>query len=867
MRRATVLATVVLVLGALAAPALAVAPDAVPDEGAASLDRIDGETRFHTAARTALRAFPDGAETVLIATGLNFPDALAASFMAGGSTEAPILLVEREHLPVETTAALDSLAPSRIVVLGGDDAIATETVQELADTYTDADVDVIGGATRIETAAMIARQGGDVGTAPDLTDPDATEELTTAIVARAGDFPDALSSGPLALEGRHPILLTPTDTLDDTTRDALTDPDLGIEQVILTGGTVAISAEVENAIADLDNIVSVARVSGENRTATAVELADLTRDLLGWDGSNISLARGDFFPDALTVSPLAADLEASLFLSRNPETIEGDTFQGIQALCAEVQEVLITGGTLAISNDAAGEAKLATICADHVFPISGEQQVAEGDEDAAGTGWVTVVDDTVCTAYDVAGLEDAQASHIHAGVEGTNGDIVLDLGVPNANGFLADCSVSAEVAAGITANPFAYYVNIHTAEFPQGAARGQLEGTEDIEVALEGETEVQEDGTFADAPSNGTGTLDLYLREGELCYELTVSGLESPVDPSIAGGFHIHQGAFGTNGDIVLPLPQEQSATDYTAWDCVEADQALLDDIAANPQGYYANLHTVDGADPDVPANGTLRGQLGADAELQVYGDAEVDDSTPTEPVFGQGADGLIGDARVFFTSDDTVCVDLELPEGGEALTGAHIHTGTVDVNGPIVIDFADLAGQQDGVDCATETAPEVASVMGDLTGHYLNVHTATFPAGAARNQLAGDLATELSGAAEVGDDAGDPMATGSARAYQASATNPDVVCGDFRVEGADPLTAAHIHDAPAGENGPVVVTIGDYGDPGLEAPGADITSDFGCQTDVDTTTAADIFATPSEYYMNVHSETFTAGAVRGQFG
>jgi putative cell wall-binding protein len=881
MRRATVLAAAVLALGTLGAPAMAVAPGDVPDEGAAATSRISGETRYDTAAQTALQAYPDGADTVIVATGEIFPDALAASYLSGAAdVDAPILLTRRDEIPSFTMDAMEQLDPSNVVVLGGTDAISGPVVGQLRDIVGDDNVEVIGGGTRRETAAMIARAGGDVGTMPNLGDSDSDTELRTAIVARADAFPDALASGPLALAGRHPILLTDTDDLPQATIDALTDEDLGIEQVVITGGTVAVSEDVRAEIADLDGIANVTRVSGSIRTETAVRLGELTRSSLGWDGSDVALARGDNFPDALSLAPLAAQMESSLFLSRNPQTIEGDTFAGIQALCGSVEDLLISGGSVAISADAAGEAKLATICADHAFPISNEQEVADVEQAASGTGWVVVEGDTVCTTYDVDGLEgEADASHIHNAVAGSDGDVVMDLGAPNAEGFLATCGVDADVAAGISAEPAAYYVNVHTPEYPLGVARGQLDGNQAMRVDLTGAAEVQEDGEFVDEPAEGQGTLDLFPGDGELCYELTVSGLASPVDPTIAGGFHIHQGAVDANGDVVLPLPQAQSATDYTAFDCVAADQELLDGITENPQDHYANLHTVEPGDPDTPLNGALRGQLGADAELMVFGDAEVDDSTPADPVFGQGVDGLVGDATLTLGADaGTVCLDLSFrggldgdtiadpDDGGPVDGGVHIHTGQVDQNGPIVVAFPGLEGTEGGRVCSDGNAG-IDAILASGATHYLNVHTESSPAGAARGQLAADVTTELTGAAEVGEDAGDLTATGTANAHMASLANPDVVCGSFDVEGADPLTAAHIHQAPAGENGDVVVTLGDYGDAGVEAPGADITAAFGCQTDVAEDVASAVFGSPGDHYVNVHSETFPNGAVRGQLG
>ena len=83
-------------------------------------------------------------------------------------------------------------------------------------------------------------------------------------------------------------------------------------------------------------------------------------------------------------------------------------------------------------------------------------------------------------------------------------------------------------------------------------------------------------------------------------------------------------------------------------------------------------------------------------------------------------------------------------------------------------------------------------------------------------------------------------------------------VCFDLSVENITlPATGAHIHVAPAGSPGPIVVP--------LTAPGADGTSS-GCVENVDPNLIKAIRQNPSDYYVNVHAQPgFGAGAVRGQ--
>jgi hypothetical protein len=114
----------------------------------------------------------------------------------------------------------------------------------------------------------------------------------------------------------------------------------------------------------------------------------------------------------------------------------------------------------------------------------GTSKAIAGDPNGRGEVYVNGIDGdptTLCYVLTVGKIAPAQAAHIHKGAAGTNGPVVVNLAAP-ADGNAADCLtegeagkfVSGQTVADILANPEDYYVNVHNAEFPGGAIRGQL---------------------------------------------------------------------------------------------------------------------------------------------------------------------------------------------------------------------------------------------------------------------------------------------------------------------------------------------------------------------------------------------------------
>jgi hypothetical protein len=115
----------------------------------------------------------------------------------------------------------------------------------------------------------------------------------------------------------------------------------------------------------------------------------------------------------------------------------------------------------------------------YVASLTGSQEVpTPGDPDGGGTADVKIADGTTSLCYEliVRNIAPATAAHIHRGERGVAGPPVVPLMAPTSRRSEACADVSEALAAEIKANPAAFYVNVHNAEFPAGAIRGQLGG-------------------------------------------------------------------------------------------------------------------------------------------------------------------------------------------------------------------------------------------------------------------------------------------------------------------------------------------------------------------------------------------------------
>ena len=126
-------------------------------------------------------------------------------------------------------------------------------------------------------------------------------------------------------------------------------------------------------------------------------------------------------------------------------------------------------------------------------------------------------------------------------------------------------------------------------------------GGRPFSTELTGAEEVDPDtGAVGVGDPDGSGTATITLNPGqeEVCFELTVADIDTPI------GAHIHEGAAGTNGPVVVGLVPLPPTGDSSSSGCVSLERQEIIEILRDPSNYYVNVHTA--LFPD----GAIRGQL-----------------------------------------------------------------------------------------------------------------------------------------------------------------------------------------------------------------------------------------------------------------
>lgn len=300
------------------------------------LQRLAGSARYDTMAKLVSTGGWSTGGTVIVASGENYPDALAASSLAG-ALSAPIVLVKPGSVPSQSAARLKALKPSKIVVVGGASAVSDSVINTLRG-Y--AWVTRIDGAERVETALKIYQDGASKLGA---------KWGTTAILATADNFADALSVSSYAYKDKAPIFLVKGSLSDEQTAALKSGK---FKRVLVIGGTVAVSDGVVSQAKAATGVEPV-RLSGATRYSTSVAIAKWAVANEGMSVNNSVYATGTNFPDALAAGPVAGKKNGVLLLVKSSDPTAVTSF--VSPYSGKVTSAWVAGGTAAVSANAANK--------------------------------------------------------------------------------------------------------------------------------------------------------------------------------------------------------------------------------------------------------------------------------------------------------------------------------------------------------------------------------------------------------------------------------------------------------------------------------------------------------------------------------
>jgi uncharacterized protein (TIGR03437 family) len=367
--------------------------------------------------------------------------------------------------------------------------------------------------------------------------------------------------------------------------------------------------------------------------------------------------------------------------------------------------------------------------------------------------------------------------HIHSGVAGVNGPVVIDSGIRSAEPVQATAGlnvltysgqVRADAAAalaalrGVLANPNAYYLNLHTTVSPGGRVRGQLFRAEST-VLLSDLSSANEVPPVA-TPATGVGAF-LALRAYDGNGRFVAGAGVFTANYNLGSqqrftGWHLHRGPAGANGPVVLDsglqaaqqLDSPASGTGslqrwITYLPEATAAVAALNDIFDNPGAFYMNLHTA--SNP----GGMIRGQMLASEPVAISLNMTPGDEVPPVTDLDASATSLVA-ANLIRNGAGVVThallhfsLNYRFP-GPVTFVGLHIHEGAAGVNGPVRLDSGITGANNvptDGfgnISRSFAVSSEVGlaavnALLANPENYYLNLHSTVHPGGAVRGQLA----------------------------------------------------------------------------------------------------------------------------------
>lgn len=475
---------------------------------------------------------------------------------------------------------------------------------------------------------------------------------------------------------------------------------------------------------------------------------------------------------------------------------------------------------------------------------------------AFGNGYVhfnNAMDTLEYMIYSQGLTSPAIAAHFHKGATGMAGAPVVNITNDINGNWIIGSMTGANINSALVQDFLKgqIYLNIHTAGNAAGEIRGQLSPNTRIALAtqLEGEQEVPGVRTMA----YGSGSVSVSNSLEDVSYAILADNLTGEVSAA-----HFHNAEAGVSGGVLLALTDDiDQGNDNGVW--IEGSNTA--DFTTEIGGFFANdkvyvnLHTA--ANP----GGELRGQVELYARLfldngilpfnpmftgKLSLHSQLSSANETHAVNGD-ANGTLG--VVLSKNMDSLYFNTTVNNLSGPISGAHFHKGMVGEDGPVDVNLTTMI--RGNVIAGTVTDFDLAALLSGQ--YYINVHTMENPAGETRGQvmLNSDMAftTRLTTENETHTVVSDAEGMAIVRVY------PDMKHIEIKVlfdKASSKVTGAHLHNAPAGMDGGVVLNLSE-----------DIDGNMIATTKMNADIIADLIA--GNIYVNVHTEDNPSGEIRGQ--
>ena len=441
---------------------------------------------------------------------------------------------------------------------------------------------------------------------------------------------------------------------------------------------------------------------------------------------------------------------------------------------------------------------------------------------ASGFGLAILSADSTNLSFFVThDVDSLTGAHVHKEEACVTGGVVFPFSSPTSpisEGWALSLSDVNALFAG------SLYVNIHSSSFPDGELRGQII-PEPIRFVLT----IDESQAAAGV---GTGS----FAAGCAVVTLSSAGTQLTVnvshDAENTSEGHIHKGAPGVAGDVVFPFSSANSPiTEVWALDTSDIKDLYLGDL-------YVNIHT------SLFPLGEIRGQIERQEFLFI---AEIDEGQANG---GAGTGSTAKGFGVITLSADQRHLDAYIEHDVATVNDAHIHLGIPGFAGPVVFPFSSFTSPiVETWDSLSFTA--VSNLLDTL--FYLNIHSNSFPDGEIRGQIE---KRQVQFSFDLSDTLANECAGTNTGASGNATTTLKPGAKEMTVEATHNVAMpidAHIHRGFQCVSGPAIFPFS-----GFTSPIKEIWY---------LSTGDVIDMLQGELYVNIHSDPFPDGEIRGQLG